>query len=107
MKNRNLYQFHVQLEQSKGNIFHFLLKDKIKTFYKLNGQRLEVLTNTLQKLQEEFFVMENDVIKVIKKESDTEPGLFNDVPVMKEGKNYDDYIVKHDELLNMDCVIKF
>lgn len=106
MKNKNLYQFHLQLEQMRESVLYFLLKGRIADFYKYNSVKLNSIIDRMRKLQEEYFVMEDERVKMTPLE------VTNDVrkepePIMQEGKTYEEYLAKYNELMEKDCTIKF
>lgn len=99
MKNKNLYEFHCQLEAMKTSIIFQLLFGRIKDFYKNNDIRINSLIDKLNKLQEEYFIY-NEEGKV-KEEGDPKK------PVMVEGKTYEEYLEKYELLMEAPCNIKF
>lgn len=99
MKNKNLYQFHLQLEEMKNSVVFQLLFGRIKDFYKNNSLKINSIIGKLNVLRDEFFEVDENG----KTKTSGEPLA----PVMKEGKTYEEYTVKFDELMEMDCVIKF
>jgi len=106
MKNKHLYQYHIQLEQLKGNIIYELLGGRIRDFYKNNRVKLQSIIDKLHHLQEEFFVIENDKVKMTPLEV-TDNVRKEPEPVMLEGKTFKEYEVKYNELMEKDCIIKF
>ncbi len=99
MKNKNLYQFHLQLEEMKSNVIFQLLFGRIKDFYKNNSLKINAIGEKLNIIRSEFFEFdENGKVK-----QTGEPLA----PIIKEGKTYEEYMLKFEELMNQDCVIKF
>lgn len=95
-KNGILIQYHNQLQSLDGkSVFTFLYKERIKTFYKNNGIKIDAILAKIKKLQEDAFEYENNEIKFI-----------DDNPVLKEGQTMDDFNTKFTDLMNEDCIIK-
>ncbi len=108
MKNALLYKLHRQLHEAKENedVVYFLLGSRIKDFYKNNGIKINVILDKIMKIQEMYFVMENDKVKMEKRKL-SEHAPETDEPVMQIGKVYEDYLTAYNELMAQDCVIKF
>ncbi len=106
MKNKDLYNYHLQLEQLKSNVIYQLLRGRVQEFYRHNGLRLNTLTEKLQKLQDDFFVIINNNIQYTKEVIDGEE-TGKDTPVMQDGKLFSDYTEKYNEIMEKDCQINF
>ena len=97
MKNKDLYKYHLELEESKNTVYANLLRGRIADFYKNNGIRINTIMSNINALQKDYFVLENGVVKQDE----------NKIPVMNEGRLFDEYVSKFDALMESDCTIVF
>ncbi len=98
-KNKDLYSFHLQLKGLETNIIYQLIFGKIKDFYKHNSIRINTLIEKITAMQDDYFVLDAEG----KVQQEGEPLQ----PIMKEGKTYDEYLEKYNELMEKECPIKF
>lgn len=96
VKNKTLYQYHLELETLKPHVLYFLFRNRIDQFYKNNVIRLNSLLKKLDDIQEKYFVIENGKVK-----QEGEPLM----PVMKEGMLFDEYNKEFTELMEKDIPI--
>lgn len=93
MTNGLLLQFHQEISQLQNSVIMFLLKGRVTDFYKDFGIRINTVLEKKTKLQKEYFVFDGENIK--------KEGEGNDQkPVMLEGKTYDEFIEKYNQLMN-------
>lgn len=104
MKNKNLYQFHLQLQDLESNILFHLFKSRINDFYKHNGIRIQTICDKLTSLQKEYFVLEDGKVKMSDSETN-ESGA--EEPITNEGKTFEEYMEKYTELMETNCTIIF
>lgn len=66
MKKGQLYSYHRQIEQWKKehNVLVELNKGRIRDFYKENAIHLEAVEESILKLKQEYFVIEDERIKM-------------------------------------------
>jgi len=102
MKNKDLYSFFLELQNSSNSIFVHLLRAKVAEFKKQNKMRFNILLEKLETLQREFFEFEDE--KNVKYEV-SETGEKK--PVMLEGKLWDDYMALYGDLMDKDVPIIF
>lgn len=91
--NRHLLMWDIEINNMEGSIMSIFNHHKIKEFYNTNGVRVQSIKEKVNKLQEEFIVIEDNKIKYSGEGSDRKPEI-------KEGKTFDEYKVKHEELMN-------
>ena len=104
-QNKNLYKYHLELEELKTSVFNFLFKSRIGEFYKNNGLRINTLMESINNLQKDYFVFEAEgtpLARIKMNLENSEP-----MPVLKEGKTMEDYNKDFDELMNKECTIVF
>jgi len=102
MKNKDLYRFHLELEDLKNSVYYHLMRGRISDFYKNNGLRVNSMLANINALQTDYFVFENGIVK-----TEIKIGEENHTPVMNEGKGYSEYVSKFDALMDSDCTIIF
>ena len=90
--NRQLLSMHREIGQLQSSIVGIFLKNKIKQFYADNGIRIESLQEKISKLQQEYFVIENEKIKTDGEGKDS-------TPVMNEGKDKKEFDEKFNKLM--------
>lgn len=81
--NALLYKLHRQLNEAQQNedVVYYLLGGRIRDFYKHNEIKINVILETIIKLQEMYFVMEDGVVKLEKRKL-SEDGPETNEPVM-------------------------
>lgn len=100
-KNSNLFAYHNEIEGWKGSALEHLLKGRIDNFYNKNKLRIDSLNRRLRGLQEKYFVIENEEVKI-----DPDPEKKG-APLMLEGMLYENYMTDFKELMNQDVQIIF
>lgn len=95
--NQTLLNIHRETQQLQTTLTGLFLKSKIKQFYTDNSIRIETILGKMQKLQSEFFVIENEKIKTEGEDAQ---------PVLKEGKDKKEFDDKFDALMKEEVNIK-
>lgn len=87
------YDEEIQNWYKSGSVLTLFHNSRINDFYKEFKLRLETLWKEVRTLQEEYFVFENDKVKV--------EGEGNDrKPICKEGKTIEDFNQAWADLMN-------
>lgn len=105
-QNKNLYKFHLELEELKTSVFNFLFKSKIVDFYKNNGLRINTLMEKINEIQKEYFEFEAEGTPLARIKMNIQENS-EPLPVLKEGKTMDMYNAAFDELMNRETTIVF
>lgn len=105
-QNKQLYKFHLELDELKTSVFNFLFKSKISDFYKNNGLRINTLMDNINKLQMAFFEFEAEGTPLARIKMSTNENN-EPVPVLKEGNTMEEYNAAFDELMNRETTITF
>jgi len=82
MNKGTILSYHRDIQTFNPTIA-FLLRSKIQEFYKEYGIRIQTIEKFINGLQHEYFVIEENQIKMEDKK-----------PVMKEGKSQDEFNTK-------------
>lgn len=99
--NSILWQFHNDYQQMPASYRH-LFRSKLQDFYKNNGIRIETLSEKIQKLQEEFFVIISNQIQMNEPltDKDGKPiGNTDPTPKLQSGKTMTDFQEKFKEIM--------
>jgi len=98
--NFTLWQLFGELSQNRHTLILRMMKGQVNHFIKHNGYKYEELSKQLNALQHEYFIIENNRIKMEMVDS-------QDQPVMKSGKDFVEYKDKFDAIMATPCAIKF
>lgn len=98
--NFTLWQLFGELNQNRHTLILRMMKGQVNHFIKHNGYKYETLSKQLNALQHEYFVIENNRIKM-------EMVNSQDQPVMKSGKDFAEYKDRFDAIMATPCTIKF
>jgi NCAIR mutase (PurE)-related protein len=97
MTNAELWQYHTDIQTMNPTV-RMLLKGRVAEFYKQNEIRVKTLTEKINKLQHNHFVVENNQIKSEEKEG-------KQVAVCKEGKTLADFEKAFQELMQQGNLV--
>lgn len=100
VKNNDLYQLYVEINnmQQQFPILYNVCSKKVKEVRKNNDVRYSTLSDKLNNLQTEFFVIEDKKIKTVEKDG-------KQSSVFQNNKNFEDYQKKLSEVMNEPNVI--
>lgn len=93
MTNGLLLQYHAEINQLQNSVIMLLLKGRVADFYKEYGIRINTILEKKTALQKDYFVFEGESIKKEGEGKDAKP-------IMLEGKTYEEFIGKYNELMN-------
>jgi len=98
--NKMLYSYFSELAQIQTSVLGILFRTRISDFHELNFSKYVALGKTLNDLQKEYFVLENDKIVTITDDKGVTTSKLN------EGKVFEDYQTKYNEIMNTSVVIR-
>ncbi len=92
--NRELYAYHIEIQQMQNTIMGKFMRARIADFYKHNKPRLDTLHKAMRELQVKYFVLEdNGEPKHIKDDK----GELK--PIMLEGLTFEQFQESLKELM--------
>lgn len=100
MTNRDLQRFHNELKllKSNGSIFYYWEEKRIKEFWKRNVDKINALTDRLNRLSEEYVIFENGIPK-------TEMVEGKVMSKLKEGKEMKDFQEAYSKIMDEPVTI--
>ena len=100
VKNNDLYQLYVEINNMAQQfpIINKAFQPKVAQLRKNNDARYNVLFKKLNKLQEEFFVIEGNKVKTVDKDG-------KQSSVFQNNKNFEDYQKELSKIMNEPNVI--
>lgn len=106
--NNVLWQMFRQL-QNRDELDKHINKQKYKNFIHNNGARIDNIADAIKKLQDEFFVIENNQIKLVPPVLDKMGMPVNPnaapLPLMKPDKKLEDFQAKFQQLMSLTTTI--
>lgn len=99
MVNRQLWNYHVELNKISQSAIFFLLRSRINDFYKEYGIRIDTLNNKIKAIEKTYFLHEGDKLQM---SAPTEKEASS--PILNEGKTHDDFNKEINELLDSNII---
>lgn len=97
--NAQLYELSQNEKALIQMLFSISMQPKVKDFWKNNSIRVQTMLRKKNEILQEFFVIENETVKMIK---ETVDGKEKDTPVFNEGKTMEGYEKAMKELMETE-----
>ena len=91
IKNKQLYGYHIEIQNMKTSVLYMFNTSRINDFYKFNQIRISGLIKILEHLKDDWLQTEES--GVVKLGEDKKP-------IAKEGKTYEGYVQAWDEIMD-------
>lgn len=106
--NNVLWQMFQQL-QNRDELDKHINKQKYKNFIHNNGARIDNIADAIKKLQDEFFIIENNQIKLVPPVLDKTGSPANPdaapLPMVVAGKTIEEFQQKFQQLMSLTTTI--
>jgi hypothetical protein len=104
--NKQILDYHQEIQEwhRHNSVMRIFMASKINGFYKSNENRIKTIQGIVLELLDEYFALDDKKQVVF---ADLVEGEKERKPIMKEGKEYQEYQTKYWELMNQPVVINW